>query len=187
MGVGYPPLDVHSQVRTGRCRFFVEVLTILCRDTVAVTIHPQHGEPFGATLVSNDAGISGWRAGPHGMHQERYFNTSGEPTGLVRNDGFESLADLPPDKGSSKIVVAQSPEDPTDGAANTSLPFRGAASDRADSRQSSSSEERASPGSAFRLRDRRRPESLLDRQKRTNQLLTTLLERQNEPPHLNQL
>jgi hypothetical protein len=35
--------------------YFVEVLTILCRDTVAVTIHPQHGEPFGAILVSNDA------------------------------------------------------------------------------------------------------------------------------------
>ena len=34
--------------------YFVEVLTILCRDTVAVTIHPQHGEPFGAVLVSND-------------------------------------------------------------------------------------------------------------------------------------
>ena len=28
--------------------YFVEVLTILCRDTVAVTIHPQHDEPFGA-------------------------------------------------------------------------------------------------------------------------------------------
>ena len=35
--------------------YFVEVLTILCRDTVAVTIHPQHREPFGAVLVSNDA------------------------------------------------------------------------------------------------------------------------------------
>jgi hypothetical protein len=35
--------------------YFVEVLTILCRDTVAVTIRPQHGEPFGAVLVSNDA------------------------------------------------------------------------------------------------------------------------------------
>jgi hypothetical protein len=35
--------------------YLVEVLTILCRDTVAVTIHPQHGEPFGAVLVSNDA------------------------------------------------------------------------------------------------------------------------------------
>jgi hypothetical protein len=33
---------------------FVEVLTILCRDTVAVTIRPQDGEPFGAVLVSND-------------------------------------------------------------------------------------------------------------------------------------
>ena len=29
--------------------------TILCRDTVAVTIHPQQGEPFEAILVSNDA------------------------------------------------------------------------------------------------------------------------------------
>src|ERR1700722_19989532 len=110
MGVGYPPLDVHSQVRTGRCRFFVEVLTILCRDTVAVTIHPQHGEPFGATLVSNDAGISGWRAGPHGMHQERYFNTSGEPTGLVRNDGFESLADLPQIKVPPKSLWRSHPK-----------------------------------------------------------------------------
>ena len=35
--------------------YFVEVLTILCRDTVAVTVCPKHGEPFGAVLVSNDA------------------------------------------------------------------------------------------------------------------------------------
>jgi len=35
--------------------YFVEVLTFLCRDTVAVTIHPQHGDQFGAVLVSNDA------------------------------------------------------------------------------------------------------------------------------------
>ena len=35
--------------------YFVEVLTILCRDTIAVTIHPQDSEPFGAILVSNDA------------------------------------------------------------------------------------------------------------------------------------
>ncbi len=33
--------------------YLVEVLAILCRDTVAVTIHPQHDEPFGAVLVSN--------------------------------------------------------------------------------------------------------------------------------------
>jgi hypothetical protein len=35
--------------------YFVEVLTILCRDSVAVTIHAQRGEPFGAVLVSYDA------------------------------------------------------------------------------------------------------------------------------------
>ena len=35
--------------------YFVEVLTILCRDTVAVTVLPQLGEPFGAVLVSNNA------------------------------------------------------------------------------------------------------------------------------------
>jgi hypothetical protein len=41
-GVGYPD-------------YFVEVLTILCRDSAAVTIHPLDGEPFGVVLVSNDA------------------------------------------------------------------------------------------------------------------------------------
>lgn len=35
--------------------YFVEVPSVLCRDTVAVAIFPQHGEPFGAVLVSNDA------------------------------------------------------------------------------------------------------------------------------------
>ena len=28
---------------------------MLCKDTVAVTISPQHGEPFRAVLVSHDA------------------------------------------------------------------------------------------------------------------------------------
>ena len=44
--------DAHSQVCTSNAAYyFVEVLTILWRDTAAVTIHPQHGEPFGDLRV----------------------------------------------------------------------------------------------------------------------------------------
>jgi len=35
--------------------YFLEILAMLCKDTVAVTISPQHGEPFRAVLVSHDA------------------------------------------------------------------------------------------------------------------------------------
>ena len=48
--------------------YFVEVLTILCRDTAAVTVHPLDGEPFGAVLVSNDAkALVGFKSLTEGM------------------------------------------------------------------------------------------------------------------------
>jgi hypothetical protein len=33
---------------------FIEILSILCRDPLAVTLVPRKGEPFGAVLVGCD-------------------------------------------------------------------------------------------------------------------------------------
>jgi hypothetical protein len=35
-------------------------------------------------------GFPGWRTDPTGRHQERWFDSAGVPTVLVRNDGYES-------------------------------------------------------------------------------------------------
>lgn len=35
-------------------------------------------------------GFPGWQTDPTGRHQERYFDSAGVPTGLVRDDGYES-------------------------------------------------------------------------------------------------
>jgi hypothetical protein len=65
--------------------YFVEVLTILCRDTVAVTIHPQHGEPFGAVLVSNDAQM---------LVYEEWDPGAGLPSGLPMTIAVDRIAEL---------------------------------------------------------------------------------------------
>jgi hypothetical protein len=38
-------------------------------------------------------GFPGWQTDPTGRHQERYFDSAGVPTGLVRNDGFQFIDD----------------------------------------------------------------------------------------------
>jgi hypothetical protein len=43
----------------------------------------------------------GWQTDPTGRHQERYFDSAGAPTGLVRNDGLESTDE---DQGASGIA-----------------------------------------------------------------------------------
>lgn len=65
--------------------YFVEVLTILCRDTVAVTIHPQHGEPFGAVLVSNDAKT---------LVYESWDKGTGQPGGVPMTIDVEQIDEL---------------------------------------------------------------------------------------------
>jgi hypothetical protein len=63
----------------------VEVLTILCRDTVAVTIHPQQGEPFGAVLVSNDSKT---------LIYESWDSAKGLPGGEPRTIGLSDISEV---------------------------------------------------------------------------------------------
>ena len=56
--------------------------------------------------------ISGWRADPFGVHQERFFDWKGAPTHVVRNDGHESYEPpesndpiLNPDNSSGNTVA----------------------------------------------------------------------------------
>jgi hypothetical protein len=65
--------------------YFIEVLTILCRDTVAVTIHPQDGEPFGAVLVSNDAKT---------LVYEEWDKGAGLPSGLPMTISVNQIDEL---------------------------------------------------------------------------------------------
>jgi hypothetical protein len=56
----------------------------------------------------------GWRDDPFGQHQERFFNRSGEPTRLVRNDGVQTLS--PQAEMPSSIGAADTPPTPPDAA-----------------------------------------------------------------------
>jgi len=55
-------------------------------------------------------GFPGWRTDPTGRHQERWFDSAGVPTVLVRNDGYESTDEGPAASGSA-TAGKPTPED----------------------------------------------------------------------------
>jgi hypothetical protein len=80
---GYPSPYVRNHVDAAD--YSVEVLGILFWETVAVTIHPQHGEPFGAVLVSNDAKT---------LVYEEWNKQKGQPSGVPQTIAIDQIDEV---------------------------------------------------------------------------------------------
>lgn len=64
---------------------FNEILTILCRDTLAVTLIPQDGEPFGAVLISHNGET---------LIYEAWDVAAGLPVGDPRTIAVSTITDV---------------------------------------------------------------------------------------------